>query len=113
MGTQLRLKMVGCDIAARRPWQAACFQNGGCLYDLSVDENETNDLFADPKMAGVVKALSARLAEAGASGPPWAHPASAYTKQELESLAKELCAYESKVGYAAHEILHPLHILLT
>lgn len=45
MGTQLRLKMVGWDIAARRPWQAACFQNGGCLYDLSVDENETNDLF--------------------------------------------------------------------
>lgn len=87
MGTQLRLKMVGWDIAARRPWQAACFQNGGCLYDLSVDENETNDLFADPKMVGVVKALSARLAEAGASGPPWAHPASAYTKQETSPTA--------------------------
>ena len=78
---------------------ATCFQNGGCLFDLSVDESETNDLFTDPTMAGVVRALTARLAEAGASGPPWAHPASAYTKEALEPLAEELCAYESKVGY--------------
>ena len=43
----------------------------GCLFNLTADEAESHNLFADAAHAADVARLTARLAAAGATAPPW------------------------------------------
>jgi hypothetical protein len=66
-----------------------------CLYNLEVDLAEQNDLAADPTYAPVVAQLAARVAAAGASGPPWAWP----LINPLEDVVQGLnCAAANRTG---------------
>jgi hypothetical protein len=47
---------------------------GGCLFDLEKDLAEEHDLYHASAMQEIVANLTRRLQEAGATGPPWAHP---------------------------------------
>lgn len=69
----------------------------GCLFDLSKDESESNNLINDTTYAAVVKQLTARLLEAGATGPPWAFPIPKGAVFAL--LNSEICAQEQATGY--------------
>ena len=41
-----------------------------CLFDLEADPSESHDLAADPKMAGVIASITARVEAAAATGGP-------------------------------------------
>jgi len=75
----------------------------GCLFDLEADESESNNLINSTAHAGVVKALTARLAEAGASGPPWAWP---YDGGVLKNLTAAICAASASSGYYEPVVVH-------
>ena len=44
----------------------------GCLFNVTADPTEANNLFADPAYASIVASMKARLAVLGAAAPPWA-----------------------------------------
>jgi len=44
----------------------------GCLFNVTADPTEANNLFSDPAYASIVASMKARLAVLGAAAPPWA-----------------------------------------
>ena len=60
----------------------------GCLFDLEQDLSESHNLFNDSALQHVVADLTARLAAAAATGPPWAVPFNGTATRLLQA---EIC----------------------
>jgi hypothetical protein len=76
---------------------------GGCLFDLSADKSESNNLINDTSLASVVARLKARLAQAAAEAGPWAFP---FNKTTTDMLDLAICEEEARTNYEEPMIKH-------
>lgn len=68
----------------------------GCLFDLTVDESESNNLINDTRFTSILAQLKSRLSAAALTGPEWALP---FNRSAMYMLNDEMCSEELKTGY--------------
>jgi hypothetical protein len=68
-------------------------------YNITADPTELHNLAAEPERAALVKGLLARLAAAGATGPPLASAFPADIGMKNSTATELECAQEGQFGY--------------